>query len=154
MPSMAFVDVKIDVEGTGVYVDVDYLDNVTIKCTTTGKATITFSSNGIEKKINVVVQTPKPEKIEFDPEDVWTKHEVKVGKTVDLSSKYSVIPSNASKEVTFSIVSGNEYASLEDDLFGDNVILRGKKAGIVKIRVTSNVDKNVFDECDFRVVEE
>lgn len=154
MPSMAFVDVKIDVEGTGVYVDVDFLDNVTIKCTTTGKATITFSSNGIEKKINVVVQTPKPEKIEFDPEDEWTKHEVKVGKTVDLSSKYSVIPSNASKEVTFSIVSGNEYASLEDDLFGDNVILRGKKAGIVKIRVTSNVDKNVFDECDFRVVEE
>lgn len=154
MPSMAFVDVKIDVEGTGVYVDVDYLDNVTIKCTTTGKATITFSSNGIEKKINVVVQTPKPEKIEFDPEDEWTKHEVKVGKTVDLSSKYSVIPSNASKEVTFSIVSGNEYASLEDDLFGDNVILRGKKVGIVKIRVTSNVDKNVFDECDFRVVEE
>lgn len=154
MPSMAFVDVKIDVEGTGVYVDIDYLDNVTIKCTTTGKATITFSSNGIEKKINVVVQTPKPEKIEFDPEDEWTKHEVKVGKTVDLSSKYSVIPSNASKEVTFSIVSGNEYASLEDDLFGDNVILRGKKVGIVKIRVTSNVDKNVFDECDFRVVEE
>ncbi len=154
MPSMAFVDVKIDVEGTGVYVDVDYLDKVIIKCTTTGKATITFSSNGIEKKINVVVQTPKPEKIEFDPEDEWTKHEVKVGKTVDLSSKYSVIPSNASKEVTFSIVSGNEYASLEDDLFGDNVILRGKKAGIVKIRVTSNVDKNVFDECDFRVVEE
>ncbi len=153
MPSMAFVDVKIDVEGTGVYVDIDYLDNVTIKCTTTGKATITFSSNGIEKKINVVVQTPKPEKIEFDPEDEWTKHEVKVGKTVDLSSKYSVIPSNASKEVTFSIVSGNEYASLEDDLFGDNVILRGKKVGIVKIRVTSNVDKNIFDECDFRVVE-
>ena len=71
MPSMAFVDVKIDVEGTGVYVEVDYLDNVTIKCTTTGKATITFSSNGIEKKINVVVQTPKPEKIEFDPEDEW-----------------------------------------------------------------------------------
>ena len=154
MPSMAFVDVKIDVEGTGVYVDVDFLDSVTIKCTTTGKATITFSSNGIEKKINVVVQTPKPEKIEFDPEDEWTKHEVKVGKTVDLSSKYSVIPSNASKEVTFSIISGNEYASLEDDLFGDNVILRGKKVGIVKIRVTSNVDKNVFDECDFRVVEE
>ena len=154
MPSMAFVDVKIDVEGTGVYVDVDFLDKVTIKCTTTGKATITFSSNGIEKKINVVVQTPKPEKIEFDPEDEWTKHEVKVGKTVDLSSKYSVIPSNASKEVTFSIVSGNEYAYLEDDLFGNNVILRGKKAGIVKIRVTSNVDKNVFDECDFRVVEE
>ena len=153
MPSMAFVDVKIDVEGTGVYVDIDYLDNVTIKCTTTGKATIIFSSNGIEKRINVVVQTPKPEKIEFDPEDEWTKHEVKVGKTIDLSSKYSVIPSNASKEVTFSIVSGSEYASLEDDLFGDNVILRGKKVGIVKIRVTSNVDKNVFDECDFRVVE-
>lgn len=153
MPSMAFVDVKIDVEGTGVYVDVDYLDNVTIKCTTTGKATIIFSSNGIEKKINVVVQTPKPEKIEFDPEDEWTKHEVKVGKTVDLSSKYSVIPSNASKEVTFSIVSGSEYASLEDDLYGNNILLKGLKAGVVKIRVTSNVDKNIFDECDFRVVE-
>lgn len=154
MPSMAFVDVKIDVEGTGVYVDVDYLDNVTIKCTTTGKATITFSSNGIEKKINVVVQTPKPEKIEFDPEDEWTKHEVKVGKTIDLSYRFSVTPSNASKEVTFSIVSGSEYASLEDDLYGNNILLKGLKAGVVKIRVTSNVDKNVFDECDFRVVEE
>lgn len=154
MPSMAFVDVKIDVEGTGVYVDIDYLDNVTIKCTTTGKATITFSSNGIEKKINVVVQTPKPEKIEFDPEDEWTKHEVKVGKTIDLSYRFSVTPSNASKEVTFSIVSGSEYASLEDDLYGNNILLKGLKAGVVKIRVTSNVDKNVFDECDFRVVEE
>lgn len=153
MPSMAFVDVKIDVEGTGVYVDVDYLDNVTIKCTTTGKATIIFSSNGIEKRINVVVQTPKPEKIEFDPEDEWTKHEVKVGKTIDLSYRFSVTPSNASKEVTFSIVSGNEYASLEDDLYGNNILLKGLKAGVVKIRVTSNVDKNVFDECDFRVVE-
>lgn len=153
MPSMAFVDVKIDVEGTGVYVDIDYLDNVTIKCTTTGKATITFSSNGIEKKINVVVQTPKPEKIEFDPEDEWTKHEVKVGKTIDLSYRFSVTPSNASKEVTFSIVSGSEYASLEDDLYGNNILLKGLKAGVVKIRVTSNVDKNVFDECDFRVVE-
>ena len=153
MPSMAFVDVKIDVEGTGVYVDIDYLDNVTIKCTTTGKATITFSSNGIEKKINVVVQTPKPEKIEFDSEDEWTKHEVKVGKTIDLSYRFSVTPSNASKEVTFSIVSGSEYASLEDDLYGNNILLKGLKAGVVKIRVTSNVDKNVFDECDFRVVE-
>lgn len=154
MPSMAFVDVKIDVEGTGVYVDVDYLDKVIIKCTTTGKATIIFSSNGIEKRINVVVQTPKPEKIEFDPEDEWTKHEVKVGKTIDLSYRFSVTPSNASKEVTFSIVSGSEYASLEDDLYGNNILLKGLKAGVVKIRVTSNVDKNIFDECDFRVVEE
>ena len=101
----------------------------------------------------MVVQTPKPEKIEFDPEDEWTKHEVKVGKTVDLSSKYSVIPSNASKEVTFSIVSGNEYASLEVDLYGRNIILRGLNVGVARIRVTSNVDKNIFDECDFRVVE-
>lgn len=152
-PSMAFVDIKIDVDGTGVYIDTDYLDNVTIKCTTTGKATITFSSNGIEKKINVVVQTPKPEKIEFDPEDERTRHEVKVGKTIDLSYRFSVTPSNASKEVTFSIVSGSEYASLEDDLYGDNILLKGLKAGVVKIRVTSNVDETIFDECDFRVVE-
>jgi hypothetical protein len=153
-PSMAFVDIQIDVEGTGVYKDTDYLGNVTIKCTTTGKATITFSSNGIEKKINVVVQTPKPEKIEFDPEDEWTKHEVKVGKTIDLSSRFTVTPSNASKEVTFSIVSGYLYASLEVDLYGRNIILRGLNAGVARIRVTSNVDKNIFDECDFRVVEE
>lgn len=153
-PSMAFVDIQIDVEGTGVYKDTDFLGNVTIKCTTTGKATITFSSNGIEKKINVVVQTPKPEKIEFDPEDEWTKHEVKVGKTIDLSSRFTVTPSNASKEVTFSIVSGYLYASLEVDLYGRNIILRGLNAGVARIRVTSNVDKNIFDECDFRVVEE
>lgn len=153
-PSMAFVDIQIDVEGTGVYKDTDFLGNVTIKCTTTGKATITFSSNGIEKKISVVVQTPKPEKIEFDPEDEWTKHEVKVGKTIDLSYRYSVTPSNASKEVTFSIVSGYLYASLEVDLYGRNIILRGLNAGVARIRVTSNVDKNIFDECDFRVVEE
>lgn len=153
-PSMAFVDIQIDVVGTGVYKDTDYLGNVTIKCTTTGNATITFSSNGIEKKINVVVQTPKPEKIEFDPEDEWTKHEVKVGKTIDLSYRYSVTPSNASKEVTFSIVSGNEYGTLEDGSFGEkNTILKGLKVGTVRIRVTSNVDKNIFDECDFRVVE-
>lgn len=152
-PSMAFVDIQIDVVGTGVYKDTDYLGNVTIKCTTTGNATITFSSNGIEKKINVVVQTPKPEKIEFDPEDEWTKHEVKVGKTIDLSYRYSVTPSNASKEVTFSIVSGYLYASLEVDLYGRNIILRGLNAGVARIRVTSNVDKNIFDECDFRVVE-
>ncbi len=152
-PSMAFVDIQIDVEGTGVYKDTDFLGNVTIKCTTTGNATITFSSNGIEKKINVVVQTPKPEKIEFDPEDEWTKHEVKVGKTIDLSYRYSVTPSNASKEVTFSIVSGYLYASLEVDLYGRNIILRGLNAGVARIRVTSNVDKNIFDECDFRVVE-
>ena len=43
---------------------VDFFYSTTIKCTTTGNATITLSSNGIEKKINVVVQTPKPEKIE------------------------------------------------------------------------------------------
>lgn len=153
-PSMAFVDIQIDVEGTGVYKDTDFLGNVTIKCTTTGKATITFSSNGIEKKISVVVQTPKPEKIEFDPEDEWTKHEVKVGKTIDLSSRFTVTPSNASKEVTFSIVSGYLYASLEVDLYGRNIILRGLNAGVARIRVTSNVDKNIFDECDFRVVEE
>lgn len=61
-PSMAFVDIQIDVEGTGVYKDTVFLGNVTIKCTTTGNATITFSSNGIEKKINVVVQTPKTRK--------------------------------------------------------------------------------------------
>ena len=152
-PSMAFVDIQIDVVGTGVYKDTDYLGNVTIKCTTTGNATITFSSNGIEKKINVVVQTPKPEKIEFDPEDEWTKHEVKVGKTIDLSSRFIVTPSNASKEVTFSIVSGYLYASLEVDLYGRNIILRGLNAGVARIRVTSNVDKNIFDECDFRVVE-
>ena len=152
-PSMAFVDIQIDVEGTGVYKDTDFLGNVTIRCTTTGNATITFSSNGIEKKINVVVQTPKPVKIEFDPEDEWTKHEVKVGKTIDLSSRFTVTPSNASKEVTFSIVSGYLYASLEVDLYGRNIILRGLNAGVVRIRVTSNVDKNIFDECDFRVVE-
>lgn len=152
-PSMAFVDIQIDVVGTGVYKDTDYLGSVTIKCTTTGNATITFSSNGIEKKINVVVQTPKPEKIEFDPEDEWTRHEVKVGKTIDLSYRYSVTPSNASKEVTFSIVSGHLYASLEVDLYGRNIILRGLNAGVARIRVTSNVDKNIFDECDFRVVE-
>lgn len=152
-PSMAFVDIQIDVEGAGVYKDTDFLGNVTIKCTTTGNATITFSSNGIEKKINVVVQTPKPVKIEFDPEDEWTKHEVKVGKTIDLSSRFTVTPSNASKEVTFSIVSGYLYASLEVDLYGRNIILRGLNAGVVRIRVTSNVDKNIFDECDFRVVE-
>lgn len=153
-PSMAFVDIQIDVEGTGVYKDTDFLGNVTIRCTTTGNATITFSSNGIEKKINVIVQTPKPVKIEFDPEDEWTKHEVKVGKTIDLSSRFTVTPSNASKEVTFSIVSGYLYASLEVDLYGRNIILRGLNAGVVRIRVTSNADKNIFDECDFRVVEE
>ena len=102
----------------------------------------------------MVVQTPKPEKIEFDPEDEWTKHEVKVGKTIDLSYRYSVTPSNASKEVTFSIVSGNEYGTLEDGSSGEkNTILKGLKVGTVRIRVTSNVDKNIFDECDFRVVE-
>lgn len=95
----------------------------------------------------------KPEKIEFDPEDEWTKHEVKVGKTIDLSSRFTVTPSNASKEVTFSIVSGYLYASLEVDLYGRNIILRGLNAGVARIRVTSNVDKNIFDECDFRVVE-
>ena len=153
-PSMAFVNLKVEIEGTVVYSTEDFLGNVVLRCSNNeGKAKLIFSSNGIEKTIDVTVNKPKPEKIEFDSEDEWTKNEVKVGRTLDLTGKISFTPSNAIKDVTFSIVSGNEYASLENDVFGNKIMLKGLKIGTVRVRVTSNVDETIFDECDFRVVE-
>ena len=70
-----------------------------------------------------------------------------------MSTRINVLPEEASNDVIFSIVSGEEYACLEKDDNGNLNILRGLKAGIVTIKATSAVDENVFTIKDFRVVE-
>ena len=157
-PSMAIIDIDVVPSGIGVSVIKDYNQKVkAINCTTIGNAILTFSANGIEKTVNVTIiehEKPKPEKIEFD--ETIFECVVYIGKNrrpVDLSTRINVLPEEASNDVIFSIVSGEEYACLEKDDNGNLNILRGLKAGIVTIKATSAVDENVFTIKDFRVVE-
>ena len=84
-------------------------------------------------------------KVDVEPTGVQitSGNQVVVGYTLNLAA--DVLPSNAPQDVEWSIVSGAEYATLE------NAVLTGTAAGTVKVRATASGFESVYDEMDITV---
>ena len=74
-----------------------------------------------------------------------TETELEVGKTLKLTSK--VLPETANQEVTYSITSGSEYATLKGD------VLTGGAVGVVNIEATSVGNQLITDTFTINIIE-